>query len=60
LGFSKGGVSDFRFVPAADFGEELFWDEGLELRPASLAEDLVETIFGKLSQRQQRHGTMSG
>jgi len=38
-------VSDFLFVPAAGFGEESFWDEGLELFPASLADDLVPAIF---------------
>lgn len=58
MGFDEDGVSDFRFVPAANFGEELFCDEGLELRPASLAEDLVATIFGKLSPSRQRHGTI--
>ena len=38
-------MSDFRFVPAARFGEESFWDEGLEPFPASLADDLVSTIL---------------
>lgn len=38
-------MSDFRFVPAARFGEESFWDEGLELFPASLADDLVPAIL---------------
>ena len=38
-------MSDFRFVPAACFGEESFWDAGLELLPASLADDLVPTIL---------------
>jgi len=38
-------VSDFLFVPAADLGEEPFRDEGLELFPASLADDLVPAIL---------------
>ena len=38
-------MSDFLFVPAAGFGEESFWDEGLELFPASLADDLVPAIL---------------
>ena len=42
--FDEDGVSDFRFVPAADGGDELFRDGGLELCPASLAEDLVPAM----------------
>lgn len=38
-------MSDFLFVPAAGFGEESFRDEGLELFPASLADDLVPAIL---------------
>jgi hypothetical protein len=38
-------VSDFLFEPGAGFGEESFWDEGLELFPASLADDLVPAIL---------------
>jgi hypothetical protein len=40
-------VSDFRFVPAARFGEESFWDKELELFSASLADDLVPAILLK-------------
>lgn len=36
---------DFLFAPAAGLGEESFWDEGLELFPASLADDLVPAIL---------------
>jgi len=43
--FDEDAVSDFLFVPAAGFGEESFWDEGLEPFPASLADDLVPAIL---------------
>jgi hypothetical protein len=47
-------VSDFRFVPAADFGAELLWDKGLELCPASLADDLVPAILRSFLHGQTR------
>ena len=49
LAFGVDAVSDLRFVPAAAFGEALVWDEdGLELCPASLADDLVPAMVDVL------------
>lgn len=46
--FGVVAASDLRFVPAASLGEDLVWeDDGLELCPASLADDLVPAIMGE-------------
>jgi hypothetical protein len=63
--FDENAVSDFLFVPAAGFGEESFWDEGLELFPASLADDLVPAILrrvysdGKVTGRYRSENQLS-
>ena len=54
LGFDVEAVSDFRLVPAAGCGEELFFADGLELCAASLEDDLVPAMLSKLRQRETR------
>ena len=53
LGLEEDAVSDFRLVPVADLGEELFWDVGLEFCAAILDDCLVLTIVKKFRQRQR-------